>query len=95
MSTAGSVDSEINAGFFYSDAATRDKLVQSERRHTDERVKKIIELKRKVSPSRPLAPPPARAAARARGHARVAAHAVVAATSNDGRCAMAPKSRSS
>jgi len=40
--------SEINAGFFYSDAAQRDKLVQSERRHTDQRVKHIIELKRKV-----------------------------------------------
>merc|ERR1740138_501503 len=40
--------SEINAGFFYSSADQRDKLVESERKFTDEKVKKIIELKRKV-----------------------------------------------
>merc|ERR1719262_1266257 len=40
--------SEVNAGFFYSNADQRDKLVQSERTFTDEKVKKIIELKRKV-----------------------------------------------
>merc|ERR1719156_287032 len=40
--------SEVNAGFFYSSSEQRDKLVESERRFTDEKVKKIIELKRKV-----------------------------------------------
>merc|ERR1712061_664503 len=40
--------SEVNAGFFYSSSEQRDKLVESERKFTDEKVKKIIELKRKV-----------------------------------------------
>merc|ERR1712176_1623277 len=40
--------SEVNAGFFYSTAEQRDALVNSERKFTDEKVKKIIELKRKV-----------------------------------------------
>jgi T-complex protein 1 subunit zeta len=40
--------SEVNAGFFYSSAEQRDKLVDSERKFTDEKVKKVIELKRKV-----------------------------------------------
>merc|ERR1711865_122942 len=40
--------SEVNAGFFYSSAEQRDRLVDSERKFTDEKVKKIIELKRKV-----------------------------------------------
>jgi len=40
--------SEVNAGFFYSSSEQRDKLVDSERKFTDEKVKKIIELKRKV-----------------------------------------------
>lgn len=40
--------SEVNAGFFYSSSTQRDKLVESERKFTDEKVKKIIELKRKV-----------------------------------------------
>merc|ERR1719335_1592850 len=40
--------SEVNAGFFYSSAEQRDKLVESERKFTDEKVKKIIDLKRKV-----------------------------------------------
>merc|ERR1711990_1248709 len=40
--------SEVNAGFFYSSAEQRDKLVESERKFTDEKVKKIIELKKKV-----------------------------------------------
>merc|ERR1719201_2912148 len=39
---------EVNAGFFYSNAEQRDKLVESERKFTDEKVKKIIELKKKV-----------------------------------------------
>jgi len=40
--------SEVNAGFFYSNAEQRDKLVESERKFTDEKVKKIVELKKKV-----------------------------------------------
>jgi len=40
--------SEVNSGFFYKSAAEREKLVQAERAYTDERVKKIIELKKKV-----------------------------------------------
>jgi T-complex protein 1 subunit zeta len=44
----GPQTSEINAGFFYKDAATRDRLVLAERRHTDERVQKIIALKKQA-----------------------------------------------
>merc|ERR1719343_1328931 len=40
--------SEVNAGFFYSTAADRDKLAESERKFTDEKVRKIVALKRKV-----------------------------------------------
>merc|ERR1719265_1246874 len=40
--------SEVSAGFFYSSSEQRDKLVESERKFTDEKVKKIIELKRHV-----------------------------------------------
>lgn len=40
--------SEVNAGFFYSSSEQRDKLVESERKFTDEKVRKIIELKQKV-----------------------------------------------
>eukprot|EP00932_Pfiesteria_piscicida_P004214 SRR837773.14116.p2 GENE.SRR837773.14116~~SRR837773.14116.p2 ORF type:complete len:403 (-),score=201.38 SRR837773.14116:83-1117(-) len=40
--------SEVNAGFFYSSAEQRDRLVESERKFTDEKVKKIVELKKKV-----------------------------------------------
>jgi len=40
--------SEVNAGFFYSSAEQRDKLVESERKFTDEKVRKIVDLKRKV-----------------------------------------------
>jgi T-complex protein 1 subunit zeta len=38
----------VNSGFFYSNAEQRDRLVQSERSFVDERVRKIIELKKKV-----------------------------------------------
>ncbi|KCV71326.1 T-complex protein 1 subunit zeta [Fonticula alba] len=41
---------EINSGFFYSSAEERDRMVAAERRHTDDRVQKVIELKRKVCP---------------------------------------------
>ena len=40
--------SEVNSGFFYSNADQREKLVAAEREYTDDRVRKIIELKRKV-----------------------------------------------
>jgi T-complex protein 1 subunit zeta len=40
--------SEVNAGFFYSSAEQRDKLVESERKFTDEKVRKIVALKKKV-----------------------------------------------
>ncbi|THH03752.1 hypothetical protein EW146_g10350, partial [Bondarzewia mesenterica] len=39
---------EVNSGFFYSSAEQREKLVESERRFTDEKVKKIVELKNLV-----------------------------------------------
>ncbi|KAI9676926.1 MAG: T-complex protein 1 subunit zeta [Caeruleum heppii] len=40
--------SEVNSGFFYSSAEQRDKLVDSERRFVDEKLRKIVELKKKV-----------------------------------------------
>ena len=40
--------SEINSGFYYSSAAQRDKLVASERRFVDEKLRKIIDLKNEV-----------------------------------------------
>jgi T-complex protein 1 subunit zeta len=40
--------SEVNSGFAYSNAEQRDKLVESERKFTDEKVKKVIALKRTV-----------------------------------------------
>ncbi|KAK6200936.1 actin/tublulin assembly protein [Scheffersomyces amazonensis] len=39
---------EVNSGFFYSSAEQREKLVASERRFVDEKLKKIIELKNEV-----------------------------------------------
>jgi T-complex protein 1 subunit zeta len=39
---------EVNAGFFYKNAEERDRLVASERTFIDDRVQKIVELKRKV-----------------------------------------------
>ncbi|CAH7690255.1 chaperonin Cpn60/TCP-1 family [Phakopsora pachyrhizi] len=42
---------EVNSGFFYSSAEEREKLVESERKFIDSRVKRIIELKRKVCDS--------------------------------------------
>ncbi|EIW82723.1 chaperonin-containing T-complex zeta subunit Cct6 [Coniophora puteana RWD-64-598 SS2] len=39
---------EVNSGFFYSSAEQREKLVESERRHVDAKVKKIVELKNLV-----------------------------------------------
>jgi T-complex protein 1 subunit zeta len=40
--------SEVSAGFFYSSAEEREKLVDSERRFTDLKVRQIIDFKRKV-----------------------------------------------
>lgn len=40
--------SEINSGFFYSSPQEREKLVASERKFTDEKCRKIVELKNKV-----------------------------------------------
>ncbi|RHZ89829.1 hypothetical protein Glove_9g30 [Diversispora epigaea] len=40
--------SEINSGFFYSSSEQREKLVESERKFTDAKVKKIVELKKLV-----------------------------------------------
>lgn len=39
---------EENAGFFYSSAEQRERLVESERRFTDEKVKQVIDFKRRV-----------------------------------------------
>ena len=40
--------SEVNSGFFYKTAEEREKFVLAERELIEERVKKVIELKRKV-----------------------------------------------
>ena len=40
--------SEVNAGFFYKSAEEREKLISAERAFTDDKVKKIIEFKKKV-----------------------------------------------
>ncbi|KAI9892651.1 MAG: T-complex protein 1 subunit zeta [Vezdaea aestivalis] len=40
--------SEINSGFFYSSAEQREKLVASERKFVDEKLKKIVDLKKEV-----------------------------------------------
>ncbi|XP_065832222.1 LOW QUALITY PROTEIN: T-complex protein 1 subunit zeta-like [Oscarella lobularis] len=39
---------EVNAGFYYKSAAEREALVESERKFTDDKVQKIIDLKNKV-----------------------------------------------
>eukprot|EP00741_Cyanophora_paradoxa_P004255 tig00000789_g4131.t1 len=39
---------EVNSGFFYNTAEMREKMVDAERKLTDERVRKVIELKRTV-----------------------------------------------
>merc|ERR1712135_209378 len=40
--------SEVNAGFFYKSAEEREKLVEAERRFTNDKVNKIIQLKKEV-----------------------------------------------
>lgn len=42
---------EVNSSFFYSSAEQREKLVESERRFVDAKLKKIVELKRAVCDS--------------------------------------------
>jgi hypothetical protein len=44
--------SEVNAGFFYSSADQREKLVAAERKYTDDRVKEVRACS--LSPFRPL-----------------------------------------
>ncbi|EDK47554.1 T-complex protein 1 subunit zeta [Acetobacter pasteurianus] len=39
---------EVNSGFFYSSAEQREKLVASERKFVDEKLKKIVDLKNQV-----------------------------------------------
>ena len=39
---------EVNSGFFWSNAEQRQALIESERAHTDEKVHKIVELKKKL-----------------------------------------------
>merc|ERR1739844_337589 len=40
--------SEVNSGFFYKTANEREKLVAAERKFTDDKVRKVIEFKKKV-----------------------------------------------
>jgi T-complex protein 1 subunit zeta len=40
--------SEVNSGFFYSTAEQREKLVESERRFVDAKLRKIVDLKKDV-----------------------------------------------
>ena len=39
---------EVNSGFFYKSAEDREKLVVAERQFIEDRVNKIVELKKKV-----------------------------------------------
>eukprot|EP01084_Bolivina_argentea_P129992 229527_1 len=39
---------EVSSGFFYSNAEEREKLVESERKFTDSKVKQVLEFKRRV-----------------------------------------------
>lgn len=39
---------EVSAGFFYKSAEEREKLVKAERKFIEDRVSKIIDLKRRV-----------------------------------------------
>lgn len=40
--------SEVNSGFFYKTAEEREKMVQAEREFIEQRVKKVVELKKRV-----------------------------------------------
>jgi T-complex protein 1 subunit zeta len=39
---------EVNSGFFYKSAEEREQLVEAERKFVEDRVKKVIELKKKA-----------------------------------------------
>jgi T-complex protein 1 subunit zeta len=39
---------EVTAGFYYSSAEEREKMVESERRFTDEKVRQVIDFKRRI-----------------------------------------------
>ena len=43
-----SVNSEVNSGFFYKTAEEREKLVKAERQFIENRVQKVIDLKKKL-----------------------------------------------
>jgi T-complex protein 1 subunit zeta len=47
--------SEINSGFYYNSAEQREKLVESERRFVDEKLRKIVELKKEICGNDPKA----------------------------------------
>lgn len=40
--------SEVNSGFFYKTAEEREKMLQAEREFIEQRVKKVIELKKRL-----------------------------------------------
>lgn len=40
--------SEVNSGFFYKTAEEREKMVQAEREFIEQRVKKVVELKKRL-----------------------------------------------
>ena len=48
LSTAPPIPWQVNAGFFYSSAEQRERLVAAERAVVDEKVQRIIELKKQV-----------------------------------------------
>lgn len=48
MTSVMSCCREVNSGFFYKSADEREKLVQAERQFIDDRVKRIIALKKQV-----------------------------------------------
>ena len=48
--TAPTHPSQVNAGFFYSSAEQREKLVAAERAVVDEKVQRVIDLKKQVGP---------------------------------------------
>ena len=46
---------QVNSGFFYSNAEQREQLVAAERAVTDDRVRRVIQLKQEVSVNHGLA----------------------------------------
>merc|ERR1719421_2568851 len=45
--------SEVSSGFFYKNADEREKMVAAERKFTDDKVKQIIDFKKKVCEANP------------------------------------------